>query len=105
AGVQLVDLMPAGQSEPSVVTEQSIARVDAALARLAVADLDEPVRERLAPRSLDVSRRSLLRPGEMARRPVAAVRTTRCASDSHCTACLLACPQDALYRVEGRLSV
>lgn len=105
AGVQLVDLMPAGQSEPFVVTEQSIARLDAALARLAVADLDEPVRERLAPRSVDVSRRSLLRPGEMARRPVAAVRRTRCASDSHCSACLMACPQDALYRVEGRLSV
>ncbi|MGO8874792.1 MAG: 4Fe-4S binding protein [Acidimicrobiales bacterium] len=105
AGVQLVDLMPAATSQAAVVTEQSIAHMDAALARLAAADLEEPVRERLAPRSVDVSRRSLFRPGEMARRPVAAVRATRCPSDSRCTACLTACPHGALHLVEGGLSV
>ncbi len=100
SGIQLVDLMPFEQSDPVVVAAQSIIRIRAALTQLAWADLDAPVRERLALGSVEVSRRSLFRPSNAARRPVASFIEARCDGGEHCRACVEACPHGAL-RVTG----
>lgn len=105
SGVQLVDLMPAEQSVPAVVGEQSIARMRAALARLSCADLEGPVSERMAPGSVEVSRRSAFRLGNVARRPVACFTEGRCDGGGCCRACVEACPHGALHLTGVRLSV
>ena len=105
SGIQLVDLMPGEQSDPAVVAEQTITRIRAALTRLSCADLDAPVRERLAPGSVDVSRRSLFRPSNAARRPVASFIEVRCDGGGGCWACVEACPRGALRLTGTRVSV
>ena len=105
SGIQLVDLMPVEQSDPAVVAEQTITRIRAALTRLSCADLDAPVRERLAPGSVIVSRRSLFRPGNAARRPVASFIEVRCDGGGRCRACVGACPHGALRLTGTRVSV
>ena len=105
SGIQLVDLMPVEQSDPAVVAERSITRLRAALTRLSRADLDAPVRERLAPGSVIVSRRSLFRPGNAARRPVASFIEVRCDGGGRCRACVGACPHGALRLTGTRVSV
>jgi ferredoxin len=95
AGTELVDLMPAMDSTPVVVTKQSIALLWAALARVERADIVSAVRKRHALGSAEVSRRGLLHAGSIGRLAVASFAKGLC-NTQHCGACLEACPHGAL---------
>ncbi len=94
AGIRLVDLRPERRADPARVAWQSAARIVAAIAGIAHADLDVPEREHVVAGPL--SRRSLFRPGSVGRRPVASWLEGRCAGGAECTACVVACPRGAL---------
>ena len=105
AGIEIVDLRTADDCPEKVALEQSVALLSAAVARVNGADLDAPVKERTSLSSGGVSRRSLLRGVNTARRFVAVWRPDRCTGGVACTACLLSCPRGALRRDAGRVAV
>lgn len=105
SGSYVVDLHPAKDADGGVVVAQSAVLVRAAVARVAAADPEEPVRERTSLAARGISRRSLLRGFGLARRPVASWRPGRCEGAVACTACLLSCPYGALSTVAGRVVV
>ncbi len=65
-GISVVDLMPAGHPDPSGVARQSAARLRAAAAIVARADLDAPFRARADGAAMSFSRRALFHPAAMA---------------------------------------
>lgn len=105
AGTEIVDLRTADGCSATVALEQSVALVRAAVARVAVADVTAPVRERTSLSVGGVTRRSLLRGVNTARHYVAVWRPERCTSKAACTACVLSCPQGALRQQGRRLVV
>jgi ferredoxin len=102
AGIQLVDLCPDPSATAETVTAQAVARIETALARAARADLRAPVRERADYDSIRISRRSIFRPGTLARRPVALFLAGRCDGGGSCRSCAIACPHGALSFVGVR---
>lgn len=104
-GVEIVDLQTADGCTAEVALEQSVALLTAAVARVGAADIEAPVQERTSLSVGGVSRRSLLRGVNTARRFVAVWRPERCASGVGCTSCALACPREALSRTACRVVV
>lgn len=104
-GIALVDLQTAEGCSAPVALEQSVALLSAAVARVAGADVEVPVRERTSLSVGGVSRRSLLRGVNTARRFLAVWRPDRCSGAMACTPCALACPHGALHRSAGRMVV
>ena len=105
AGTEIVDLQTADGCTEKVALEQSVALLSAAVARVAGADVGSPVKERTSLSSGGMSRRSLLRGVNTARRFVAVWRPNHCTGAVACTACVLACPHGALRRAAGRVVV
>ena len=105
AGTVIVDLQTADGCTEKVALEQSVALLRAAVARVVGADVEAPVKERTSLSVGGVSRRSLLRGVNMARRFVAVWRSDRCTGGVACTACVLACPHGALRRGARRVVV
>ena len=105
AGTEIVDLRTADGCTEKVALEQSATLLSAAVARVAAADVEAPVRERTSLSVGGVSRRSLLRGVNTSRRFVAVWLPDRCAKGAACTACVLACPHGALRREAGRVVV
>lgn len=105
AGCDVVDLLAADCSDEEVVLEQSVTLLRAAVARVADADLEAPVRERTSLSVGALSRRSLFSGISAARHLIAVWRPERCAGGAACSACVLACPHGALRREGGRLVV
>ncbi len=105
AGAEIVDLQAADGCTEKVAREQSVVLLCAAVARVAGADLEARVKERTSLSLGGVSRRSLLRGVNTARRFVAVWRRDRCSAGAACTACVLACPHGALRRESGRVIV
>ncbi len=105
AGTVIVDLQTADGCTEKIALEQSVVLLRAAVARVASADLHARVKERTSLSLGGVSRRSLLRGVNTARRFVAVWRQDRCTGGAACTACVLACPHGALHRESGRVIV
>ncbi len=105
AGTEIVDLRTADGCSEKVAREQSVVLLCAAVARVAGADLEARVKERTSLSLGAVSRRSLLRGVNTARRFVAVWRRDRCSAGAACTACVMACPHGALRRESGRVTV
>jgi Pyruvate/2-oxoacid:ferredoxin oxidoreductase delta subunit len=105
AGTVIVDLQTADGCTEKVALEQSVALLRAAVARVVGADVEAPVKERTSLSVGGVSRRSLLRGVNMARRFVAVWRSDRCTGGVACTACVLGCPHGALRREARRVVV
>ena len=103
--IAIVDLQTADGCTGELALEQSVALLRAAAARVAAADIEAPVQERTSLSLGGISRRSLLRGVNTARRFVAVWRPERCTSGVGCAACTLACPQEALSRPAGRVVV
>jgi len=98
AGSGIVELQAAADGAEVVVVEQSVVLLRAALARVATGDIDTAVVERTSFELGALSRRSLMRGLELARRPVATWRADHCPGGPACTACLASCPAGALVR-------
>jgi ferredoxin len=101
AGCDIVDVRTKKGAAASVVVAQAAALVRAGLARVGAADLDEPARERASLSAVGISRRSLLRGFNLARRPVASWRKERCERAIACTACVISCSYGALRTLAG----
>ena len=104
-GISVVDLMPGGHPGPPLVARQSAARLRAAAAQVALADLDTPVRERADGAARLFSRRSLFHPAAIAGGPVACWAEGRCGSGENCRACASACPYGALHLTPAGVTV
>jgi ferredoxin len=96
-GARVVDLAPGKGARPQIVAEQSIARLRAALARVACADLGTPIRDRTGPGTTGrVSRRDLFSLGQLVHHPVASWAGDRCQGHGPSRPCVEACPHQAL---------
>jgi ferredoxin len=104
-GADIVDLQLADAVVGQVVVEQSVALLGAAVVRVAHVGLDAPGQERTSLSVPGVSRRSLFRAFDLARRPVAVWRRERCSGGLACSACLSCCPRGALLEKQGRVVV
>jgi Fe-S-cluster-containing hydrogenase component 2 len=105
AGVKLVDVGASVRALPGAVAVQTVARIRAALASVSRADLNVPVRYRADYDSIPMSRRSILRPSSLPRRPVAVWTDDHCGADTGCRACVVSCSHNALSPVIGGIWV
>lgn len=91
----VVDLGWPAHADRDKAVREAIARFRSALARVSCADLAAPTRQRAELTPSPVSRRELFHRGPWRQRPVAAWNKD-CDADTHCRACVAACPHQAL---------
>lgn len=104
-GTDIVDLRTGADCGEADVVGQSAALLCAAAARVASADLTVRTTERASFSVGAMSRRSLFRGFDLARRPIATWLEERCCRGAGCVACLRACRHEALRRASGRVFV
>ena len=104
-GCDIVELQPAVDCQEKVALEQSVALLLASMARVSVSDPEADVKEWTSFSLGRVSRRSLFRGLELARRPIALRREGRCAGGVACTACVASCAHGAILTKAGRVLV
>ena len=108
-GIEIVDLATTGADgepppRPEIVFEQAAAVLHAAVVRVAACDIETATKERRKFISGTMSRRSLFAANALERQPVAAFVPANCGRAA-CSACVLACPQGALWRDGGRIAI
>ena len=104
-GTDIVDLRTAADCDEQAVVDQSVTLLCAAAARVARVDLRAPTTERASFSVGAMSRRSLFRGFDLARRPIVTWREERCSRGAGCIACVRACRHEALRRASGRVFV